>query len=95
MKMTVDVRCRSLKAAVRFARRCGLLGLVTEATPVVRAPNLVKLIKETGLLVFTYGEANNTVKEVKLQQKAGVDAVIVDSVLAVRRELQQEQREDE
>ncbi|KAF9171502.1 Glycerophosphocholine phosphodiesterase [Mortierella sp. AD011] len=84
-----DRRCNSIQGAVRFATSIDLLGIVTHSGPVIEAPNLVKGIKETGLLVFTYGAQNNDVENAKLQRRHGVDAVIVDSVLAVRKGLQQ------
>ncbi|KAF9103319.1 Glycerophosphocholine phosphodiesterase [Mortierella sp. GBA35] len=84
-----DRRCNSIQSAVRFATSIDLLGIVTASRPIIEAPNLVKGIKETGLLVFTYGADNNNVENAKLQRRHGVDAVIVDCVLAVRKGLQQ------
>ncbi|KAF9972975.1 Glycerophosphocholine phosphodiesterase [Actinomortierella ambigua] len=82
-----DRRCNSLQEAVRFATSIDLLGIVTASQPIIEAPNLVKGIKQTGLLVFTYGSDNNEVENAKLQRRHGVDAVIVDCVLAVRKGL--------
>ncbi|KAG0199825.1 Glycerophosphocholine phosphodiesterase [Mortierella sp. GBA30] len=84
-----DRRCNSIQGAVRFATSIDLLGIVTASQPIIEAPNLIKGIKETGLLVFTYGADNNKVENARLQRRHGVDAVIVDSVLAVRKGLQQ------
>ncbi|GJJ70849.1 glycerophosphodiester phosphodiesterase [Entomortierella parvispora] len=84
-----DRRCNSIQGAVRFASSIDLLGIVTHSDPILEAPNLVKGIKESGLLVFTYGAGNNDVDNAKLQRRHGVDAVIVDCVLAVRKGLQQ------
>ncbi|KAF9115356.1 Glycerophosphocholine phosphodiesterase [Mortierella sp. AM989] len=89
MSVVADRRCNSIQSAVRFATSIDLLGIVTHSGPIIDAPNLVKGIKETGLLVFTYGTENNNVENAKLQRRHGVDAVIVDSVLAVRKGLQQ------
>ncbi|KAF9579983.1 Glycerophosphocholine phosphodiesterase, partial [Lunasporangiospora selenospora] len=86
-----DRRCNSIQGAVRFATSTDLLGIVTASPPIIEAPNLVKGIKQSGLLVFTYGADNNDVENAKLQRRHGVDAVIVDSVLAVRKGLQQEE----
>ncbi|CAI2163526.1 15600_t:CDS:10 [Funneliformis geosporum] len=84
-----DARCNSIQAAIRFAKYADLLGIVSNSAPIIEAPKLVATIKEAGLLLFTYGTMNNEVGNVQLQRKAGVDAVIVDSVLAVRKGLQQ------
>ncbi|CAO3573204.1 unnamed protein product [Mortierella alpina] len=84
-----DRRCNSIQGAVRFATSIDLLGIVTASQPIIDAPILIKGIKETGLLVFTYGADNNNIENARLQRRHGVDAVIVDSVLAVRKGLQQ------
>ncbi|RHZ57154.1 hypothetical protein Glove_393g44 [Diversispora epigaea] len=80
-----DERCNSIRKAIRFAQFARLLGIVTNAEPIIKAPGLVKIIKDSGLMLFTYGPLNNSIQNVQLQRRAGVDAVIVDSVLAVRR----------
>jgi glycerophosphodiester phosphodiesterase len=82
-----DIRCQSLSGAVQFARDANLMGIVSHCPPFLEAPRLVKAIRESGLLVFTYGALNNDVANAQLQRQAGVDAVIVDSVLAVRKGL--------
>ncbi|KAL9124984.1 MAG: hypothetical protein Q9217_005753 [Psora testacea] len=66
-----DIRASSLQEAIRFASRWNLLGVVSAAEPLILAPRLVKVVKESGLL----------------QVKEGIDAVIVDSVLAIRKGL--------
>ncbi|CAG8636760.1 20592_t:CDS:10 [Dentiscutata erythropus] len=73
-----DARCNSIQAAIRFAKIAGLSGLVTNSDPIVEAPGLVKVIKNAGLLLFTYGRKNNDPENVKLQTRAGVNAVIAD-----------------
>ncbi|KAI4245539.1 MAG: hypothetical protein LQ352_006551 [Teloschistes flavicans] len=82
-----DVRASSLQEAVRFASRWNLLGIVTAAEPLVLCPRLVKVVKESGLVCVSYGTANNDGEKVKLQVDEGIDAVIVDSVLAIRKGL--------
>jgi glycerophosphodiester phosphodiesterase len=82
-----DVRASSLQEAIRFARRWNLMGLVSECTPLIECPRLVNAVKASGLVCVTYGVGNNEPKNARLQMKSGVDAVIVDSVLAVRKGL--------
>ncbi|KAG5438532.1 hypothetical protein PCANB_002636 [Pneumocystis canis] len=82
-----DIRCVSLQEAIRFARRWNLLGIVSESYPLVLCPRLIRVIKDSGLVCVTYGSENNIPEKVKLQMKAGLDAVIVDSVLEIRRGL--------
>jgi glycerophosphoryl diester phosphodiesterase len=80
-----DLRMNSLQSAVKFARRIGVLGIVTNVEPLVLCPNLIRTIQEAGLLLCTYGKGNNEIAVVKLQQDYGVDGVIVDHVGHVAR----------
>lgn len=83
----MDVRASCLQEAIRFARRFNLLGIVSDASPLIMCPRLIRAVKESGLVCFTYGIENNVPENARVQLKAGVDAVIVDSVLAIRKEL--------
>lgn len=74
-----DIRCNSLQGAVRFAKQADLLGIVAASEPILEAPRLVQVIKEMGLLLFTYGILNNEVENAVAQKYYGVDAVIVVS----------------
>ncbi|OJD10359.1 hypothetical protein AJ78_08600 [Emergomyces pasteurianus Ep9510] len=89
-----DVRASSLQEAIRFASRWNLLGVVTAAEPLVIAPRLVRVVKESGLVCVSYGIANNEPDNVKLQVKEGIDAVIVDSVLAIRKGLTEGEKQE-
>lgn len=82
-----DIRASSLQEAIRFASRWNLLGVVSAAEPLVACPRLVRVVKESGLVCVSYGTLNNDPKNVKLQVNEGIDAVIVDSVLAIRQGL--------
>ncbi|KAF2496339.1 GDPD-domain-containing protein [Lophium mytilinum] len=82
-----DIRAASLQEAIRFASRWNLLGVVSAAEPLVLCPRLVKVVKESGLVCVSYGTLNNDPDKVKLQVDEGIDAVIVDSVLAIRKGL--------
>lgn len=76
-----DVRASSLQEAIRFASRWNLLGIVSACEPFVMCPRLVRVVKESGLVCVSYGMLNNEPEHVNAQVAAGVDAVIVDSVL--------------
>ncbi|KAH6621131.1 Glycerophosphoryl diester phosphodiesterase family-domain-containing protein [Chaetomium sp. MPI-SDFR-AT-0129] len=82
-----DIRASSLQEAIRFASRWNLLGLVSNAEPFVNSPRLVRVVKQNGLVCVSYGVLNNEPKLVRRQVKEGIDAVIVDSVLAIRKGL--------
>jgi glycerophosphodiester phosphodiesterase len=77
-----DVRCNSLQGAVRFAKQADLLGIVAASEPILEAPRIVQVIKEMGLLLFTYGILNNEVENAVAQKYYGVDAVIVVSIIS-------------
>ncbi|KAL2020112.1 hypothetical protein VTK56DRAFT_8717 [Thermocarpiscus australiensis] len=82
-----DIRASSLQEAIRFASRWNLLGIVSHAEPFVNSPRLVRVVKQNGLVCVSYGTQNNDPKLVQRQVKEGIDAVIVDSVLAIRKGL--------
>ncbi|KAJ0425557.1 Glycerophosphoryl diester phosphodiesterase family-domain-containing protein [Aspergillus carlsbadensis] len=82
-----DIRASSLQEAIRFASRWNLLGVVTQAECLVLCPRLIRVVKESGLVCVSYGTSNNDPHKVKLQAAEGIDAVIADSVLAIRKGL--------
>ncbi|KAK6461591.1 Glycerophosphoryl diester phosphodiesterase family-domain-containing protein [Scheffersomyces coipomensis] len=85
-----DIRASSLQNAVRFAKKWNLLGIVSAAGAIVKTPRLAQVVKSSGLVCVTYGGDNNDPELAKIQMKAGVDAVIVDNVLAVREGLRKD-----
>ncbi|KAJ4398122.1 Glycerophosphocholine phosphodiesterase [Neurospora sp. IMI 360204] len=82
-----DIRASSLQEAIRFASRWNLLGIVSNAEPLINSPRLVRVVKQSGLVCVSYGTQNNDPSLVQKQVKEGIDAVIVDSVLAIRKGL--------
>ncbi|CAI5759916.1 unnamed protein product [Candida verbasci] len=84
-----DIRASSLQNAIRFAKKWNLLGIVSAAQTLVKCPRLTQVVKSSGLVCVTYGVENNEPELAKIQMRAGVDAVIVDSVLAVREGLRE------
>ncbi|KAI9787145.1 MAG: Glycerophosphocholine phosphodiesterase [Geoglossum umbratile] len=91
---TGDIRASSLQEAIKFASRWDLLGIVSTAEPLVICPRLVKAVKESGLVCVSYGLINNDPTNVQLQVREGIDAVIVDNVLAIRKGLTEGSRAD-
>ncbi|KAJ5697705.1 SPX N-terminal [Penicillium malachiteum] len=90
-----DIRASSLQEAVRFASRWNLLGIVSQAEPLVLCPRLVRIVKESGLVCVSYGALNNDGASVDYQVAEGIDAVIVDSVLGITNGLIQRQNKGE
>ncbi|KAF7721722.1 phosphate system positive regulatory protein pho81 [Apophysomyces ossiformis] len=81
VKHTTDLRCASLKEAVKFAKRNNLLGVISEATPLVQVPSLIQNIKESGLILVTFGAVNSDVRYRRIQERYGVDAMIINEVV--------------
>lgn len=90
-----DIRALSLQNAIRFAKKWNLLGIVSAAQTLVKTPRLAQVVKSSGLVCVTYGLENNDPELCKIQMKAGVDAVIADSVLAVREGLRKDDDKDD
>lgn len=85
-----DIRASSLQNAIRFSKNWNLFGIVCAAKTLVLTPRLAKVVKSSGLVCVTYGVENNSPEAARIQMKAGVDAVIVDKVLAVREGLRKD-----
>jgi glycerophosphodiester phosphodiesterase len=83
----LDIRCNSLQGAVRFAKSNNLRGIVSKGEPILECPELVGIVKSLNLALITWGDENNNVSNVRLQQLLGVDAVIMDHVACVKKGL--------
>ncbi|CAK3872849.1 Glycerophosphodiester phosphodiesterase GDE1 [Lecanosticta acicola] len=90
-----DIRASSLQEAIRFASRWSLLGIVSAAEPFVLCPRLINVVQSSGLVCVSYGTLNNDPHNSNLQARAGIDAVIVDSVARVRKGLTEKEKEKE
>ncbi|KAF9436755.1 phosphate system positive regulatory protein pho81 [Entomortierella beljakovae] len=73
----VDRRCTSIKEAVKFARSNNLLGVICEATPLIQVPSLIANIKESGLILTSFGASNKDPTLVQIQKSHGVDAFMI------------------
>ncbi|KAG0044236.1 phosphate system positive regulatory protein pho81 [Gryganskiella cystojenkinii] len=69
-----DKRCTSIKEAVKFARSNNLLGVICEATPLIQVPSLITHIKESGLILSSFGVGNKDQALIQIQKSHGVDA---------------------
>ncbi|SCV69297.1 BQ2448_2317 [Microbotryum intermedium] len=50
-----DRRCTSIREAVKFAKTNNLLGVMLDATILLKVPSVIQSVKEHGLLVTTFG----------------------------------------
>ena len=78
-----------LAECCQIFQKWNLLGIVSNALALIKTPRLAQVVKSMGLVCVTYGTENNEPELAKIQMRAGVDAVIVDSVLAVREGLRE------
>jgi glycerophosphodiester phosphodiesterase len=56
---TRDVRAISFHEAVRFAKKWNLEGVVIRSQPLVAAPELITLVKSSGLVCASWGDLND------------------------------------
>lgn len=76
-----DIRCSSLKEAVKFAKQNNLLGIICSAQTIVQVPSLIKTTKESGLILVTAGEVNSDIRYRHIQERYGVDAMMVNQIV--------------
>ncbi|OAD01793.1 hypothetical protein MUCCIDRAFT_144012, partial [Mucor lusitanicus CBS 277.49] len=76
-----DVRCSSLKEAVKFAKQNNLLGVICGAQTIVQVPSLIKTAKESGLILVTAGKVNSDPRYRHIQERYGVDAMMINQVV--------------
>ncbi|CAG8459568.1 27087_t:CDS:2 [Dentiscutata erythropus] len=76
-----DKRCTSIKEAVKFAKINNLLGVIFEATLLIHVPSLITNVKQGGLILTTFGSANNDPRNIRIQERYGVDAMVIDGVI--------------
>jgi len=82
-ELQTEKTCASLKEAINFAKENHFIGISCEATPLVQRPILINTIKESGLFLTTFGKENLNPDSVKLQEKLGVDAIVVNEVVRI------------
>ncbi|KAK5691677.1 DEAH-box ATP-dependent RNA helicase prp43 [Elasticomyces elasticus] len=80
-----EIRSELIQQAVHFAQSWGLPEVVTECTPLIRCPRLIRYVKDAGLTLMSFGALNADPEYVKVQFESGIDAVISDSVGAIVR----------
>ena len=86
-KHKFDIRCKSLKSAIAFAKSAQLFGVVSNVRAILEAPQLIDIVHKHGLILLTYGDANNDTEVIDLQMEYGIDGLISDHVQYVRAHL--------
>lgn len=87
-----DIRAGSLREAIRFAARWNLAGVCCNVAPIMLCPRLIRVLKQSGLAICSWGPQNCDPATVRLQVREGIDAIIADDVQVVRKEMEAESR---
>ncbi|MCO5550433.1 hypothetical protein L7F22_003919 [Adiantum nelumboides] len=75
-----DPRRNSLMAALEVSLTGNLQGIVSEVKAILQHPEAVGKIKAAGLTLLTYGDLNNVAEIFHLQERLGVNGLVVDHV---------------
>jgi len=79
----VDPRRRSVAAAMQVALEGGLCGVVSDVKAIINSPADAAGVRDSGLLLATYGEGNDDDGSTGTQVELGVFGIITDAVPAV------------
>ena len=79
-----DGRCNSLRNAIQMARSHSLFGVVTNVSAILKAPHLIDVVHENGLILLSYGSENNDTEQVDVQMAYGIDGLISDHIQHIR-----------
>lgn len=82
-----DARADSLREAVWFAKRWRLAGIISRSQPLVVSPRLIGRVQDAGLVCISWGELNDGADDASRQAKAGLDAIITNSVRLIAQTL--------
>ena len=78
-----DPRRRSVAAAMEVALEGGLCGVVSDVKAIMDKPSDAVDVRDSGLLLATYGEGNDDDTKSSTQVELGVFGIITDAVPAV------------
>jgi hypothetical protein len=74
------IQTKSIKESIKFAKSHDLLGILCEASTLVKTKILVMAIKEKGLMVGSFGDLNGDHEAVAKQISFGVDVIAHDGL---------------
>lgn len=64
--------------AAYFAKTTGILGVNAHTEELLANPDCITLVKNKKLILFCWGEDNNTTEGIEALKRKGVDGVIYD-----------------
>lgn len=85
-----DACADSLRDAVWFAKSWRLAGVISRSQPLVLSPRLIGRVRDAGLVCISWGELNDGPDDALRQAKAGLDAIITNSVRLIAQTLKRE-----
>ncbi|XP_037906602.1 glycerophosphocholine phosphodiesterase GPCPD1 isoform X1 [Hermetia illucens] len=75
-----DPRCNSIEKAACHSRGMELLGIVAHTEDLLRDPTQVSLTRELGLIMFCWGDDNNSRETIQHLKNLGLHAIIYDKM---------------
>lgn len=78
-----DPRCFSIEYAAKFACSHELLGIVAHTEDLLRDSTQIDLAKDKGLILFCWGDDNNSKDTIKHLKDLGIHAIIYDKMDAL------------
>jgi glycerophosphocholine phosphodiesterase GPCPD1 len=75
-----NIRTRTLNAGISFVKSQKLLGIVPYSNMFLEKTELIKSVKDQGLVLLSWGERNNVAENIAIQKKLGVDGIIYDGI---------------
>lgn len=73
-----DPRCTSHRRAIEHAQKMELLGIVGHTDDLLQDTSLIKETIDEGLVIFSWGDDNNNVENIRLLKGLGLHAIIYD-----------------
>ncbi|GLB07400.1 hypothetical protein AtubIFM57258_002736 [Aspergillus tubingensis] len=89
-----EKRAGSLQAAVRFAQRWDLNGIVLASETLIICPRLIGYVQRSGLVCGSYGPLNNIPENAQLQVDAGINILMADRVGLIAKALEDREGDD-
>lgn len=75
-----DPRCNTIESAVSNAYAMELLGIVAHTEDILRDSSQINLATDLGLIVFCWGDDNNSQDTIKLLKSLGIHGIIYDKM---------------
>lgn len=75
-----DPRTQSIPMAVHFARSAEILGINVHTEDILRDPSQVKMVMDAGIIMFCWGDDNNSPATIKHLKQLGIHGIIYDKI---------------